>query len=175
MVHPAIAQDATHGIFTTIDLKACNQVRHGPEGTVWRCDGLPGYPVQLGEADDRTFLTVGKAPQSRRASTQTLRVPNTLFPVEKRATIEWRVPQTTPPLQPYATIVRYFTAHNAARGQVLIVSKVTPVETCQVALVDADANADALALARRIADTTARTFDCTKPPTVAGTVGKSPM
>lgn len=178
---PGSAQDATHGIVTTIELKGCQPVIQAAGGKSWRCPGLPGYPVLISETDDRTFLTVGTAPEKRRASTQTLRAPNTLFPAAKRATIEWRVPQVAQatdkpaPAVPYATIVRYFTARNAARGQVLIVSKVTLTETCQVALIDAEANADALALARRIADTNASSFDCSKPPTIAGSTGRSPM
>ena len=76
---------------------------------------------------------------------------------------------------PYATIVRYFTSRGNKRGQVLVVSKVTFAESCQVTLIDAEANADALAIARHIADTTARTFDCSKPPDVRGPADKSPM
>ena len=178
---PASAQDATHGIVTTIELKGCQPVAQAAGGKSWRCAGLPGYPVLIAETDDRTFLTVGPTPEKRRASTQTLRAPNTLFPAANRATIEWRVTHVSQatrkpaPAIPYATIVRYFTARNAARGQVLIVSKVTPTETCQVALIDAEANADALALARRIADTNASSFDCSKPPSIVGSTGKSPM
>ena len=77
--------------------------------------------------------------------------------------------------KPYATIVRYTTARDTARGQVIIVSKVTPTETCQVALIDAVANADALAIARGIADSSAAKFDCTQPPTVQGLKGQSPL
>lgn len=171
------AQDANRAVFTTLDLKTCRTQSTGNDGKIWRCTGLTGYPVQLSETDDRTFLTVGPAPLKRRASRQTLSVPNTLFPKAKRATIEWRVTQLTPTgaAIPYATIVRYFTARNDARGQVLVVSRVTPDESCHVALIDADANPEALALARHIADTTARTFDCQKRPSVEGATGKSPM
>ena len=110
---PAAAQDASHGVITTIDLKMCKSIRKNANGTVWRCPGLPGYPIQFAEVDDRTFLSFGPAPEKRRASHQTLTVPNTLFPAaEKRATIEWRVAlppeisKTPPPSRPYAAIVR---------------------------------------------------------------------
>jgi hypothetical protein len=140
---------------------------------------MSGYPVSLSEVDDRTFLSVGPKPAQRRAARQTLRAPNTLFAGgAKRATIEWRVPQqalSKARVQPYAMIVRYTTARDTVRGQVVVVSKVTPTETCQVALIDAVANADALALARGIADTSASTFDCSQPPAVHGLTGKSPL
>lgn len=178
----AAAQDATHGALTTIELAKCKRVsQSAAEGSAWTCAGLPGYPVHLAEVDDRTFLSFGRNAEQRRASRQTLSAPNTLFPsASKRATIEWRVPAAAAGAKgeaaaPYATIVRYTTARGAKRGQVLVVSKVTPSEACQVALIDADANADAAALARRIADTTARTFDCAKAPQVHGVTGKSPM
>ena len=176
----AAAQDATHGIVTTIDLDTCRVLRGGPNGKSWRCPGLPGYPVHVVETDDRSFLSVGQSAATQRASQQTLRVPNTLFPNTKRATIEWRVQAAARAVPnqaavPYAVIARLFTARDAARGQVLIVSKVTPTEACHVALIDAEANLEALALARSIADTSARTFDCSKAPTVEGKTGKSPM
>ena len=57
----------------------------------------------------------------------------------------------------------------------LVVSKITPGETCQMALIDAEANAEALAMARRLADETALKFDCANPPVVHGAAGKSPM
>ena len=176
------AQDASHGVFTTIDLKACKVQRRDATETVWRCSGLPGFPLQLAEVDDRTFLSFGPAPEKRRASRQTLRVPNTLFPTaEKRATVEWRVAlppeisKTPPPSRPYAAIVRYFTARDDARGQVLVVSKISPTDSCQMALIDAQANPEALALARRLADDGALKFDCANPPSVHGAAGRSPM
>ncbi len=143
---------------------------------------MPGYPITLAEVDDRTFLSVGGPGKKMRASQQTLRAPNTLFPGgTKRATLEWRVPQavvgvaTPKRAVPYAMIVRYVTAREAERGQVLVVSKVSPVENCQVAYIDAVANADAMAVARRVADTVAKSFDCTLPPAFHGVTGKSPL
>ena len=180
---PVGAQDASHAIMTTLDLATCRKVgRDGVAGKQWRCPGLPGFPVALAEVDDRTFLSVGGPAAKMRASRQTLRAPNTLFPGgTKRATIEWRVPHSAAgvnaakPAASYAMIVRYVTAREAERGQVIVVSKVSAVENCQVALIDAEANADAMAAARTIADSIAKTFDCTKPPSVHGAIGKGPM
>jgi hypothetical protein len=169
----AAAPDATRSDFTTIDLKTCKTVRQGAEGSVWQCVGLRGYPVYVAEGDDRFFVSVGASPEKRRAAKQTLKPFNTLFQAASpRTTIEWRVPRTSRKVQPYATIIRYYISNETGKSQVLVVSKVTPTETCQVALIDAQANADAIERARLIADTTAKTFDCKNPPTVEGAPGK---
>ena len=173
----AWAQDATHSVVTTLDLKACAVLRHGPDGAAWRCAGLPGYPVFVSTGDERFFVSAGVKPELRRAHQQTLRAFNSPFPEKgARAAMEWRVTRDARGRAvPYATILRYYTVSDTAKGEVLVVSKVTPQQTCQVALIDALANADALGMARRLADTTAREFDCAKPPVVEGSVGKSPM
>jgi hypothetical protein len=167
------APDATRSDFTTIDLKTCKVLRQGAGGSAWRCPGLPGYPVYVAEGDERYFVSVGPKAEKRRAATQTLKPFNTVFPATApRATIEWRVPRTGRDAQPYATIIRYYTSSENGKSQALVVSKVTATETCQVALIDADANPDAIERARLIADTTAKTFDCKKPPTIEGAPGK---
>jgi hypothetical protein len=169
----AAAPDATRSDFTTIDLKACKTVKQGAEGSVWQCAGLRGYPVYVAEGDDRFFVSVGPSPEKRRAAKQTLKPFNTLFQSgSARTTIEWRIPRTSRNAQPYATIIRYHTSNETGKSQVLVVSKVTSTETCQVALIDAQANADAIERARLIADTTAKTFDCKNAPTVEGAPGK---
>ena len=76
---------------------------------------------------------------------------------------------------PYAIIVRFHTAVDGRKGDVLVVSKVSTNETCHVAYIDALANHDAITLARQIADGRARTFDCTGEPTAEGATGRSPM
>jgi hypothetical protein len=58
---------------------------------------------------------------------------------------------------------------------VLVVSKVSATETCHVAHIDALANSDAITLARFVADTRAKTFDCSHEPHAEGATGKSPM
>ena len=62
----------------------------------------------------------------------------------------------------------------ACGGDVLVISKVTPEETCHVAYIDALANADAIALARRIADAEARSFDCRSRAAGPGRKGQKP-
>ena len=53
---------------------------------------------------------------------------------------------------PYAAIVRYFTAVDGAKGEVLVVSRITATEACHVAYIDALATPEAIVLARRVAD-----------------------
>ena len=57
----------------------------------------------------------------------------------------------------------------------LVVFKVMDYDTCHVAYVDALANEEPAALARRIADREARNFDCSRQPRAEGATGKSPM
>ncbi len=174
---PAHAQDATRSVYTTIDLKTCKVLRKsGPEGASWRCPGLPGYPLYVAEGDDHYFVSAGLDPEKRRAAKQTLKPFNTIFPAGTvRATVEWRIPRTSRKAPPYATIVRYYTSSETAKGQVLVVSKLTPTEACQAALIDADANADAIERARLAADTTVRTFNCNAAPAIEGAAGKAPL
>ena len=76
---------------------------------------------------------------------------------------------------PYAIIVRFHTSRDGRNGDVLVVSKVSDTEACHVAYIDALANPDAIALARRIADRQAKGFDCRQDPQTEGATGKSPM
>ena len=181
------AQDATRSIVTTLDLKTCTVLRNTPDGRAWRCTGLPGYPVYVAVGDDRTFLSAGRNPERHRAAQQTLHAFNSLFSSEQpRAAIEWRVLDGGPPITadskprpgnnktaaktatPYAIIVRYHTSTDGMRGQIVAVSKVSPEQSCQMTLIDAIANPDAIERARRIADTKARDFDCNTAPEVDG-------
>ena len=92
-----------------------------------------------------------------------------------RATIEWRFDRRGEKQIPYAIIVRFHTAQDGRKGDVLVVSKVSPTETCHVAYIDALANQDAITLARFVADNQAKTFDCREEPRPEGATGRSPM
>ncbi len=162
--------------YTTIDLKICAKLKAHPDGASWRCPGLPGYPVYVAEGDLRTFVSVGARAEKRRAAEQTLGPFNTIFAAgSRRATLEWRFYRKGGTLVPYATILRYYTKNDTDRGEVLVVTKVSPAQTCQVAYIDALATPEPMVLAHRIADETARSFDCGKEPATAGTKGKTPL
>jgi hypothetical protein len=162
-------------LYTTIELEQCRQTRTEPGGGAWICAGLAGYPVFIAEGDMRTFVSVGPEPEKRRAATQTLRDFNSLFKGKRgRATLEWRIIRRDGRPVPFATIQRYFTRHDTAKSEVLVVTKVTAQEDCHVAYIDALANRDAIVLAREIADREAREFDCKREPSVRGRTGDGP-
>ena len=92
-----------------------------------------------------------------------------------RATLEWRFDRRGERQIPYAVIVRFHTSRDGRKGDVLIVLKVAPSETCHVAYIDALANSSAITLARFIADKQAKAFDCQNEPRIEGAIGKSPM
>jgi hypothetical protein len=173
--------------FTTIELKTCEAGKNDDQGGTWTCKGLNGYPVFVAQGNYhlRQFISFGSDGKSRRAATQTLKSINTLFgDGMKRATIEWRFRRADGRDVPYATIVRLYTAQADAelqhgvkvQGEVLVVTKVTPTEACQLALIDARANPDAIMLARSAADELSAAFDCkADQPRVVGATGRSPM
>jgi hypothetical protein len=163
-------------LYTTVDLKVCKRIKRHRDGGAWLCEGLPGYPVFVAEGDLRQFVSAGTDADKRRAATQTLGAFNSIFERgSDRATIEWRFVRRGERQIPYAIIVRFHTSADGRRGDVLVVSKVGASDTCHVAYVDALANDDAIALARRLADEKARTFDCSQEPRAEGATGRSPM
>jgi hypothetical protein len=170
----AAAIQQVKSLYTTIDLAACKAVA-GP-GAARLCNGLPGYPVYVAEREEGVYLSVGPDADKRRAAQQTLKSFSTLFDRGgQRTTVEWRFIVRNAQPVPYATIVRYFTRSDTGSGEVLVVMRVTDREVCHVAYVDALANADAIVLARMIADKAARGQDCPSEPSVWGAQGRSPM
>jgi hypothetical protein len=163
-------------LYTTVELKTCTPIMRHPKGGAWLCQGLPGLPVYVAEGNLHQFLSVGTNAEKRRAATQTLGAFNTVFDRgSDRATMEWRFDRRGEKQIPYATIVRFHTSRDGRKGDVLVVSKVGRADTCHVAYIDALANSDAIALARHVADTQAKAFDCREEPRTEGARGKSPM
>ena len=172
----AVLANPVKSLYTTVELKACKPIKRHSHGEAWLCEGLGGLPVYIAEGDLRQFLSVGANAQTRRAASQTLGAFNSIF--EKgsdRATIEWRFDRRGDRQIPYATIVRFHTARDGRKGDVLVVLKVGLADTCHVAYIDALANSDAIALARQVADVEAKAFDCRQEPHAEGVGGKSPM
>lgn len=170
---PGAAVQQAKSRYSTVEFAKCQ-----PVGTrAWQCDGLPGYPVYVALDEVKTFVSIGPKAKSRRAARQSLDAANSLFDAgSRRSAVEWRFIIRDKKTLPYATIVRYFTKDRTGRGgEVVVVTRVTESESCQVARIDALANADAMVIARTIADRQARTFDCRKEPAVVGLTGKSPM
>lgn len=127
------------------------------------CDGLPGYPVYLAEGDLRQFVLFGPvvAPDVHTGGFMDFNYVNNV--------IEWRMKDG----KPFATILRWFletpdaTEESPIKSQILVVSTVarpdapdTERVSCQIAYIDALANADANVLAREVADAKAEGFTC---------------
>jgi len=163
-------------LYTALDTRACTKEKgEGGEGYV-RCPGLGGVSVLYRFADSHSDIGFAIKDAGIQAGPHTLQAKNTVFPPgRRRPTIEWRVARPDGKPIPYAAIVRYFTAGPEGRGEVLVVSRVSVAGSCHIAYIDALANADAIVLAREIADRRARTYDCANPPAIEGQRGKSPM
>ncbi len=172
----AVAVDLNKSRLSSIDLKECRRISKHRDGGAWLCPGLRGYPIYFAEGDLRQMLGFGSAPQKRASSTQTLGSFNTIFDGKRRPTIEWRVESDTRGrIVPFATIVRFYTSSDDAKGEVLVVTKVDAKESCRIAVIDALANPDAMALARTWAIAEAKKRPCPATPTVLGVSGKGPM
>lgn len=166
-VGPALAQSGLTSAYTDLNLDAdCLVLEADDFGATWACPGYKGYPLRVQEGDLRFSLSYGFEPDNNAVGFQTLPPFNRLG--EK---LEWRLSNASGQWLPVATIVRYFTADvetGEDKGQVLVVSKVAPGDSCHIAYVDALANADANQLARDAADQAAD-FDCaTDEPEVIG-------
>ena len=145
-------------VYTSLDLDKCKLLASNPnEGgwAVFECRGHNGVRVRVAEGDLRFFVSFGPNAEKQIAATQTLTPFNTIH-----KTLEWRVERKGGAWVPFATILRYFWDSNGKKGQTLVVTKLEGTEACQVAHIVADGNPKANELARKAADTQARTFKC---------------
>lgn len=143
---------------TSLDLNMdCTVVQSDDFGSTWACPGHKGIPVRVAERDRRMMVSYGLESGSEPAAKQTLEPYNRLD-----SKIEWRVSNSEGHWKPFATILKFFTKETGdeTEGEVLVVTRIVPGATCQIAYVDALANPDALELARKAADEKAKDFDC---------------
>ncbi|WP_422378703.1 hypothetical protein [Roseibium sp.] len=155
--------------YTKIQLQNCTQVEtasdEGTFGGAWTCPGYQGQDVYVAEGDLRMFVSFGPFAADEPAAGQTLPNFNTV-----NETLEWRLRHG----EAFATILRWFPSldDGSSTGSVLIVTQLRPGGgTCQIAMVDAQANKNANAMVRRAADTLAGQFDCTQQPQILGNPG----
>jgi len=125
------------------------------------CEGLPGYPVHFSDFDLRQTVAFGPVGPDERS-------PGGFNEFNNAGdTIEWRSNGG----KPYAAILRWFISNvdgegrpdEKLTGQVLVISTVAQPDnpySCPAGYVDARANKDANALARKVADEIARGFRC---------------
>lgn len=145
--------------YTDVDLDQCLVMHSDDFGSSWACPGYRGYPVRIAEGDLRFFVSYGFGAPDQPAAGQTLGPFNTLGPK-----IEWRLRNEGGTWRPFATILRYRldAMEPYPGGEVLVVTQLGdgPGTQCQIAWVDAGANANANELAREAADTLAGDFRC---------------
>lgn len=172
----APAVDLHKSRLTSIELDQCRRLSRLKDGGSWMCPGIRGYPIYIAEGDQHQMMAFGPAPQARLSATQTLTPVNTIFDGKRRPTVEWRVERLGNGREvPFATIVRYHTTLGSEQGEVLVVTKVNQSVSCRLALIDARANPDAMAMARIWTIAEARKRTCPATPEILGARGKSPL
>ena len=162
--NPVLAAEIVSA-YTEVDADKCRHTK----GTdvedygFWRCQGYSGIPVRLSAGDQRMYVSFGSRAADEPAAGQTFAAFNNMY----KGTIEWRLERRPDGKQrAFATILRWNVMidpdSRVSRGRVLVVTRLGPGGVCHVGYVDALANSDANALARRIADEKARAFNCEK-------------
>ncbi len=163
--NPSASTLGLHSFYTDLKLEDCSITASNDFGTIWACPGYKGIPVMVAEDDLRFMVSYGLKSTEERAASQTLPPFNSLG-----GTIEWRLSNREGRWKPYATIVRYLidAPEGKKHGEVLAVTRVAEGATCQIAYIDALANADANDLARQAADAHGFDFDCSREPVLVG-------
>jgi hypothetical protein len=177
---PAAAQ-SVGSAYTDYDARTCSHKagREVEDYGEWRCRGLGGIAVLVSAGDQRMTMSFGPRARDEPAASQTMQRFNDVY----KARIEWRLARGAGrPTQPFAAIVRWNTVPpeestdkpgpRSATGKVLVVTRLGPRGVCHVGYVDALANRNPDALARKIADENARAFRCdADKPIIVGETG----
>ena len=165
---PAAAQ--IESVYTSFDAKKCKHQkgREVEDYGSWLCPGYQNLRVLLSAGDQRMYVTFGPWEKDALAAAQTFPGFNDVY----QGTVEWRIDKGGAKPKPFATILRWNIVTPTDRdnatgpikpsGRALVVTRLGPGGVCHVGYVDAKANPDANALARKIADENARTFKCGK-------------
>jgi hypothetical protein len=164
LISPANAQ--TFGSsYTSSAPKDCRVTGAGngvDDSTIRVCPGKAGLKVLVSEDDLRETVSVGR---TRAAAAKEPAAQLWFGPFNSATTtVEWRSLDG----KPFAIVQRWQLADNGDQDKdgrpiakpMLIVTRLPPGPVCHVAYIDAAANPDANALARKAADETARDFKC---------------
>ncbi len=152
---PAAPAGEVASRYSSLAVDDCRQIAADEEsGSVqFTCDGLGGVPVWLAEGDLRIFIGYGAQPRRQCVSQQTFGSFNTVG--DK---LEWRLDGG----KPVATIVRYrLDDGQGNRSSFLAVTALKQEQACHIAYVDGGLP-EHNSIARMLADTQARGFDCAK-------------
>lgn len=166
---PFAAAQANESRYTSIALAKCKKfdrvvVADTEIESTHVCSGLAGYVVTVGDADLRTFVSIGK---TRAEAQKQPAAQNTFSPFNSaNDNLEWRIDAKSK--RPFATIQRWLISDNEKPGKdgrpesvgLMIVTRILP--TCHVAYIDVRANENPNELARKAADELAAKFDCAK-------------
>lgn len=166
LISPAIAQ--TFGSnYTSTAPRDCRVTGAGngvDDSTIRVCPGKAGLVVVISEDDLREAVSVGR---SRAAAAGEPAAQGSFGPFNSTTnTVEWRALDG----KPFAIIQRWHIADNADEDKngrpiakpLLAVTRLPPGAVCHVAYIDVKANPNANELARKVADETARNFNCGK-------------
>ena len=168
-ITPAAAADSA---YTKFDLDACQLMEQHELGGRWLCPGFEGLDVHFAEGDLRIFMSYGPGGETQPAMSVTPPFFNNI-----KGPVEWRYDEAGGRRVPFATILRFFIdrPESDVDGQVLIVTRLGDGGVCHIGYVDARALGNANQLARDIADTSARDFDCSRDyPVFLGSPGTDP-
>jgi len=153
--------------YTKIRIDACQKLSEHEMGATWKCPGFENIPVIVAESDLRFFVSYGENGDEEKAFRFT-----PIYFNHINETLEWRYESKGGKRVPFATILRFFLDREGKKpGQVLIVTTLGPNGVCHVAYIDARARKNANQLAREIADTKARSFDCNRDAALYGRPG----
>lgn len=145
-------------IYTEINLDECLVLNADDFGASYTCPGYKGFPLWVAEGDLRFFVSYGFGAPDELAASQTPPSFNNI-----NSTLEWRLTNSSGDWKPIATILRWFTQigdSSEPDGEILIVTKLEPGNTCHIAYIDAKLTPNANVIARQFADTEAVDFDC---------------
>lgn len=159
-ISPAAAADI-QSAYTEINLDDCLIMDTHEMGASFACPGWRGMPLYVAEGDLRFFVSYGFNAPDEMAARQTMPGFNYVH-----STLEWRLTNATGDWRPFATILRWIIEdpESDEDGEVLVVTKIEPGNTCHVGYVDTkllalpDANPNEIA--RNWADELAPDFDC---------------
>ena len=149
----------TQSVATDLSYEDCTITATNDFTTLRACPGYKGVPVLVAKDNGRLAVSYGLRSTEEKAAKQTVAHASGLGP-----SIEWRLSNRTGAWTPFATILGFkLDAHDGKpAAEVLVVTKIAEGATCQIAYVDATANADALTLAEQAADAHGFDFDCGK-------------
>lgn len=136
--------------YTDTNLDFCTRLSGEEYGAEFACPGYKGYPLWIAEGDLRFFVSYGINARNEKARLQTMPGFNTIG-----QKLEWLIGTDAQGNEaPVASILRYYISRSEAAkpdAQILVVTKISTGNTCHVAYVDALANVNANAMARKVA------------------------